>query len=612
MSRFRTIPLGLFIVWMVVALASVLSTSVSLAGPGAQEGETETWVGTLDAGGQQLRLQVQITRTEGEASGTLVSLDQNNATFPLSELVADGEVLSFTIPPLGASYQGEYADDGGSVVGTFSQGGAQLPLTFEPATDGEEPPASPGRLVEAWIGELQMGVMTPVMQFRIVELEDGEVVAFFDSVTEGRTGFPATFSSDGEKLHFDVESIQLTYRGTLNEAGDEAEGIWSQGGRDVPLTLKRQEAEYRTDNVWESRPQRPMAPFPYESEDVTFAGPAEDITLAGTLTIPEGPGPHPAVVLISGSGAQDRDESIAGHKPFLVLADHLSRRGLAVLRYDDRGFGESTGDFDAATTEDFARDAGSAVQFLTGHPRIASDQIGLAGHSEGGLVAPMVAQMRDDLAFVVLMAGTGVKGADVITSQTEAMLRVAGVDESEIELSTRVNAAIFEAVVAAEPGADVAPLLEPILDDVVQSLPESERATAGPAIRQSVDNSLGRLQSPWMRFFLAYDPVPALRAIDCPVLVVIGSKDLQVLPDLNLPAMRRALHEGANPDFEIVELEGLNHLFQTAGSGSMDEYPNIDETFSPTALQAISDWILVRFPASAAPEAAPCAGGACG
>jgi pimeloyl-ACP methyl ester carboxylesterase len=430
------------------------------------------------------------------------------------------------------------------------------------------------------------------MQFRVVSTESGNTGAYFDSVSEGRTGFEATWSIEGDKIKFDVAAIKLKFRGTLNEAGDTAEGTWSQGGREVPLTLKKQPTEYSSVNVWKNRPQRPVAPFPYDSEDVKFENQRDNVTLAGTLTIPKKPGKHPVAVLISGSGPSDRDESIMEHKPFLVLADYLTRRGIAVLRYDDRGTNESTGKFSIATTEDFAQDASAAVGFLKHHERINPDQIGLAGHSEGGLIAPMVVGLRDDIAFVCLLAATGVDGATINQSQTEALLRAEGVDESEIQIVLKINRAVINVSTKAEPDADLSNEFEDVIKDVVQSVPESDRELAEQNIRKGIQNSKGKLQSQWMRFFLTYDPRPALTRIKCPVLAMIGTKDLQVLPDLNMPEIKKALTAGGNQDFEIVELEGLNHLFQQCETGAMSEYVTIQETFNPKALKKIGDWII--------------------
>jgi len=386
----------------------------------------------------------------------------------------------------------------------------------------------------------------------------------------------------------------LSYRGTLDETGDLADGTWSQGGNTLPLTLKRQATEYRTVNVWENRPQRPVAPFPYDSEEVKFENTADDVTLAGTLTIPKTPGRHPVVVLISGSGPQDQDESLMEHKPFLVLADYLSRRGIAVLRYDDRGFGDSTGQFGPATTEDFARDTSAAVEFLKTHTRINPKEIGLAGHSEGGLVAPMVAGSSDDIAFVVLMAATGVDGVEISLTQSEAMLREKGIAEAEIAIQQALSRAAMDVVLNAGPDEDISAGLDGAVDSVLGLLPETDRDEAAKNIRAAIQGQQSRLQSNWMRFFLGYDPRPALSKIQCPVLVIVGSKDLQVLPDLNMPEIKKALAEGGNKDVEFVELDGLNHLFQKCETGSMDEYVSIPETFNSGALQSIGDWIANR------------------
>ena len=437
-----------------------------------------------------------------------------------------------------------------------------------------------------------MGQMTAVMQFRIVVQPSGDTVGYFDSITEGRTGFPATWSVVGDTLAFDVATIRLRFRGTLNDSGDTAEGTWSQGGRSVPLTLKRQAHEYKNVNVWANRPQRPVGPFPYDSEEVTFENQADSVTLAGTLTLPRGTGRHPAVVLISGSGPQDRDQSLMEHKPFLVLADYLTRRGIAVLRYDDRGTAKSTGRFGLATSEDFARDAGAAVAFLARHQRINPREIGLVGHSEGGLVAPMVAGLREDVAFVVLMAATSVDGMTVLLSQVETSLRASGVAESEIQRALKLNRAAFAAAIRNLPDPDFLEQIEPTIQEVARDIPEANREAAVSALRRDMSSSAGRLKSPWSRFFMAYDPFPALRRMSVPVLAITGTKDVQVLHLLNVPGIRRALTEGGNKDFEIVELEGLNHLFQMSQTGSMNEYVTIQETFNPAALKVIGDWIV--------------------
>jgi fermentation-respiration switch protein FrsA (DUF1100 family) len=321
---------------------------------------------------------------------------------------------------------------------------------------------------------------------------------------------------------------------------------------------------------------------------VRFENRADGVTLAGTLTLPLTPGPHPAVILVSGSGPQDRDETIFDHKPFLVLADHLARRGVAVLRYDDRGTAESTGDFGAATTEGFARDAAAGLDFLRAHGRIDPERIGILGHSEGGLVAPMVAAAREDVAWIVLLAAPGIPGERITYSQSAAMTRARGGDEHAVRLGEVVLDAMLAVVKAPEPGANVPAAIERAVAGVVAGMSAADREQAGKD-RELFRALLPTYASPWFRFFLTYDPRPALRKLRCPVLAVSGRKDIQVLPDLNLPAITAAL--ASNSDHEVVALEGLNHMLQPCKTGAMSEYASIPETIDPAALEKIGSWI---------------------
>ena len=317
--------------------------------------------------------------------------------------------------------------------------------------------------------------------------------------------------------------------------------------------------------------------------------PDPEVTLAGTLTRPRTDEPVTAVVLISGSGPQDRDESLMGHRPFLVLADHLTRRGLAVLRLDDRGFGESTGSFASATTADFADDATAAVAYLRRRSDIG--RIGLIGHSEGGLVAPIVANGSEKVDFVVLMAGPGVTGEEIIHLQSRLIILASGGTEEAAEKTHKTQQALFLAMKEEDDTTKLQERLRRILSE------RAEAADADPSsTRAAIETQVAQFSTPWYRYFLTYDPVPALRGLDCPVLAINGEKDLQVPPKENLEAIRAALESGGNSDFELVELEGLNHLFQSAETGAPSEYGRIEETFSPRALGVIGDWILERFP----------------
>ncbi len=448
-------------------------------------------------------------------------------------------------------------------------------------------------LREAWVGSLRVGPFEAVLQFRIEENGASATRAFFDSITEKRTDFEAQWRIEGEELCFDVARVGATFRGRLDDARARAEGLFRQGGREQPLVLERRTSVYEPEFAWETRPQRPRPPFPYSAEEVTFVNERDGLRLAGTLTIPAGDGRHPALVLVSGSGPQDRDETLLEHKPFLVLADHLGRRGIAVLRYDDRGTAASGGDFAGATTEGFARDAAAALDFLRGHPRIDPARIGLVGHSEGGLVVSAVAVEREDVAAIVLLAATGLPGASISREQAVSLARAEGADEAAVRVRQVVTSALVTLVEEAAPDADVGPEIERALSELVAAMPEEQRALAREAERE-LRALLPTYASPWYRYFVRHDPRRVLRRVRCPVLALGGSKDVQVESARNLPEIARALAEGGNADHQVLELPRLNHLFQTCESGSMSEYLSIQETFAPVALETIERWVAAR------------------
>ena len=371
------------------------------------------------------------------------------------------------------------------------------------------------------------------------------------------------------RLAFSGARLQGSYEGWWDEAQSAWVGAWTQG-QTLPLVFRRGKVEPRL------RPQTPKPPFPYRAEDVSFDS-APGVRLAGTLTLPKGKGPFPAAVLITGSGAQDRDETIMDHKPFMVLADALTRRGIAVLRTDDRGFAKSTGDFAKATSEDFAADAEAAVGYLAGRPEIDARRIGLIGHSEGGIIGPMVAVADPRVAFVVMLAGPGVPSRELMTAQREAVARTAGLPPEAVARNEavigRVEAALAQGKDTAQAEADAAKVLT-----------DAGMPAAGAA------QTVRQLSSPWYRWFIAYDPRPTLRKLRVPVLALNGDKDVQVVAAQNLPSIREALKD--DPKAEVVELPGLNHLFQTADTGAPSEYARIEETIAPAALRLVGDWVV--------------------
>lgn len=345
-----------------------------------------------------------------------------------------------------------------------------------------------------------------------------------------------------------------------------------------------------------NRSQEPVPPLPYAALEVTYANPAAGIELAGTLTVPPGEGPFPAVVLVSGSGPQDRDSDVFGHKPFLVLSDYLTRRGIAVLRSDDRGVGASGGDFVSATTEDFASDASAAAAWLRARPEVDGDAVGVVGMSEGGLVAPMVAA-RGDVAYVVLMAAPGTPGERILLRQSELIARAMGAPDGQIDYNRSVQEGVFEVIVSEPDPAERARRIEETLRARFAELSAAEKAAVGltPAAEaQFIASQVEQLATPWFRFFLLHDPTETLRRVRVPVLAMGGGLDLQVPAEENLAAIEAALREGGNQDVTIVRLPGLNHLFQPAASGAPAEYPLISETMSEEAMETVAAWILER------------------
>jgi pimeloyl-ACP methyl ester carboxylesterase len=395
-------------------------------------------------------------------------------------------------------------------------------------------------------------------------------IATFDSLDQGARGIPARMTMDGRKVSVAIQQVG-NFEGELSADGASLAGVLKQGATVTPVTFERGAFEAAR------RPQTPRPPFPYRSEEVGYENPQRrGVHLAGTITIPEGKGPFPAVLLITGSGAQDRDETLFDHKPFLVLADHLTRRGIAVLRVDDRGRGGSTGATRMDTSEDYASDVAAGVGFLKSRSDIDARRIGLLGHSEGGLIAPLVASKDPSIAFLVLWAGPGVSGGDVIVEQARVLTLASGATPAAADAAARNQRAIVDANIAA---ADA----EAARTAVVKAM--QERGMPSPP-----ESALRAVSSAWYRFYIAYDPVPALRATKAPVLALLGSKDLQVTVEQNLSPLRKALAD--NSRAEVRVLENLNHLFQTAKTGNVDEYAKIEETMSPIALQAIADWIV--------------------
>ncbi|MGC6429536.1 MAG: alpha/beta hydrolase family protein [Jejuia sp.] len=346
----------------------------------------------------------------------------------------------------------------------------------------------------------------------------------------------------------------------------------------------------------EKRPQEPTAPLAYISEDITFVNPtADSIVLAGTLTIPKDKNNPAVAILISGSGPQNRDAFIKqfNQKPFLVLSDYLTRNGIAVLRYDDRGIAESEGKFKDATSFDFASDVDAALAFLKTRKDIDTKKIGLIGHSEGGLIAPIVASKNKDVAFAILLAGTGVNGGEILKTQSRKMMELRGTPKMVLDENDKLAGMVYD-IILNNTNQDT--IKAKITTSFNNFKTENPTSVMTPYITQAlIEQQFKVLESKWLMEFIRIEPREFLEKTTCPILVLNGSKDVQVLPEVNLPLIEKALTKSGNKDVSIEKLQDLNHLFQTSKTGSLEEYKTIEETFAPSALALIADWINERF-----------------
>ncbi|WP_295634954.1 CocE/NonD family hydrolase [Novosphingobium sp.] len=432
-----------------------------------------------------------------------------------------------------------------------------------------------------WRGSLSPtpGVSIPLVLH--VSEADGQSNATVDSPAQHAFGLAvASVTRNAGEIRFVLSAPKVDYVATLSADGQTLSGKWTQGTASLPLVMTRTAAIAPPPP---RRPQTPAPPYPYRSEEVAYDNLAGHAHLAGTLTMPAGAGPFPAVLLITGSGLQDRDETVFGHKPFLVWADTLTRRGIAVLRVDDRQTGGSTGEVRNATTLDFAGDVAAGVAFLRSRHDIDPLRIGLMGHSEGAIIAPLVAARDPAIGFIVMLAGSGEPGEALMLHQKRLIETASGLAPAVVEQSGLRMKRLYDAVKDApdQASADAA-------------LRETWRSLASKDGRPGTDvpPQLQVVASPWMRWFIRHDPQPALSAVHCPVLAVGGSKDLQVPVDTNLPAIKAALR--ANPDATVIELAGLNHMLQTAQTGQVTEYAQIEETIAPIAQATVGDWIVAH------------------
>ena len=433
-------------------------------------------------------------------------------------------------------------------------------------------------LAGVWEGSLSVEGQSIRIVFRV----DAAGVVVMDSPDQGARGIPVERQPGaGGAIRLAVAAVGGYFEGRRSADGRTLTGALFQGGAAVPLILTRTaETADLAALPAPARPQHPVGPFPYRGEDAAFLNPgAPGVRLAGTLTLPPGDGPFPAAILISGSGPHDRDETLFGHKPFAVWADALTRRGIAVLRYDDRGVGGSTGSFNTATSADFATDAAAAFAWLAARSDIDPRAIGLIGHSEGALVAPLAVQQGVGAAWVVMLAGPAISGGEILVEQQRQQAVAANASPDEIAAGLITQRTLMEII--ARNAAD---------GDAAQREGSAWLVSEGAPAPQAAQIA-AQLSGPWFRWFIAHDPAPALAALDVPLLALYGGRDVQVPPALNTPVLA-----GANAEAEILVLPTLNHLFQPATTGLPNEYGMIETTVDPSALLAVGDWIGARSP----------------
>ena len=456
--------------------------------------------------------------------------------------------------------------------------------------------AQQNKAIGTWEGTLTVNKTDLRLVFHIKE-ENASLQAYLDSPDQLQYGLKMdTIIVDdlGFKMTLKIASAQ--YNCSYNDSIDEAEGNWIQLGTSYPLNIKKN-AAYKP-RIF---PQEPVAPFPYKAEEVSYenkkpyAKTSAKTIIGGTLTLPEEENKKfPAVLLISGSGDQDRNENIAGHKPFLVIADHLSRRGFAVLRVDDRGVGASSGNPRISTTADFVTDVKSSINFLKSHPAVDPQKIFLVGHSEGGLIAFMTAaDLKKELAGIVLLAAPGVPMHELLLRQSADIIRQSGMEEEFIKAADDFNRIFYHTLLADKKNKVTVSSLYQKMLPLLKALPTATK-DALEMSESGLRNQCYTFMMPWFRYFVKIDPKSYLKKVKCPVLALNGSMDIQVAAGPNLEAIRINLQAGGNKDVTCSEIPNLNHLFQHCKSCTVSEYGELEETFAPELLKAMENWLRDR------------------
>ncbi len=438
-----------------------------------------------------------------------------------------------------------------------------------------------------WYGEIKVQGTTLPITLEIEKKADTTII-LMGSPMQTKEMFPVTKQKiTADSILFSIKSMGVVYRGRYNQARTEIRGNFKQGFISTDLNFSIQEEKFEV-----RRPQEPTKPYPYVEEELSFRTDGVDYEFGGTLTLPSKQGKYPCAILITGSGTQDRNEEIMGHKPFLVIADYLTRNNIAVYRYDDRGWGDTNPEHANANTYDYANDVESAMKMLLNHPNIDGNNIGLIGHSEGGIIASIVGSRNPDLGFIILLAGTGVDGYNVLLEQNKAIFKASKASkfQTKSQLEALAMANTFIERNASEETFQT--LMNEYFDNVYSSLSpkkKEEYQFSGLAARNQF---ISQINLPWTRTFFKLDPRVYLSQLTQPVLSIIGSKDIQVIYKQNMKEIEKAVLSSGNTDFEKYKAKNMNHLFQECKTGNVDEYYEIEQTISPKVLTRILEFIV--------------------
>jgi pimeloyl-ACP methyl ester carboxylesterase len=455
-------------------------------------------------------------------------------------------------------------------------------------------------LNSVWSGILNAGGQKIELRLHLIQNEDKTYSSNWDVPLQKAIGIVSSKTDlVNSQLNIEIKAIAASYSGKMNAEANKIQGTWTQAGHDFELNME----PYLTSNpsIIESKPpapkpQTPKPPFSYLSKDIIYEGAKTKLTYGATLTYPTNPSKFPLVILITGSGRQDRDETIFNHKPFAVIADDLTKKGYAVLRVDDRGTDKSTGNFIESTTEDFAQDVEEHIRYAKTLPMIDTNKIGLCGHSEGGLIAPLVASRNKSVAFIILMAGPGIKITELMALQNEAVLKSVGVGQNEIDSYLPLYKNLMKLVTQS---TDQKMAIEKSKELTSQWFKSTNKdfvlATTNISTEADIDKyvgaMVGQLSTKWWKYFANYDPQPTLQKVKCPVLAINGGADIQSVADQNLKGIQNSLLKGGNKKATIMKFDGLNHLFQKCTKCSVNEYGELETTIEPVVLEYISNWL---------------------